>query len=199
MTSLHPAHRLCCWLLLVIAVQCLAGTALLAALPLVALAGMPSLRRWFRLLRRMRWLLLSLLPILGWSVAGEPLWEMGAVPAPTVEGLQDGMTQLARLALVLAAVAILLETTPVAELMAGSRILLSPLRWIGADVDRAVVRLSLVLHYADELSVRDWRSLLVPDAPPGPETVRLRHVATCPADWLALLVASGVAAMACVA
>lgn len=198
MTPTHPGFRLSCWLLLVAAVQCLSGLGLAVGLAMMVLAGAPSLRRWYRLLRRTRWLLLSLLLVLGWSVAGTPLWE-GTLPAPTVEGLQDGATQLVRLSLVLAAVAVLLETTPVPALMAGCRMLLLPLRHLGINADHAVVRLSLVLHYADESAASDWRSLLRQEESSGPETIRLPEAAVRVGDWLALALTVAIALLACIA
>jgi energy-coupling factor transporter transmembrane protein EcfT len=143
--------------------------ALLLALPL---AGRGSLVCWRRLMMRMRWLMLTLIVILGWSVAGEPLWAPGFVPPPSVEGLQDAMTQLLRLSLVLAAVAILVSTTPLPVLMAGCRSLLLPLSVLGLNVDRAVVRLSLVLQLSESAPQTGWRDWL---ATP-PEEVTMRRV-----------------------
>lgn len=195
--SLHPAHRIFSWLLLVIAAQCLSGLLLASALLLMLAFGGEHARRWRHLLRRTRWLLLSLVVIFGWSIAGEPLWELPMLPSPTVEGLQDGLLQAARLSLVLSLVALLLASTPVEELMAGCRVLLGPLRMLGVDVDRAVVRLALVLHYADAPSVGNWRILLTPAAPSGPASVALRVRDVRVADWMAVAGAATLAWLAC--
>lgn len=197
--ALHPAHRLACWLLIVVAMQSLAGIPLLLTFVLVPLLGRACLLRWVRLLRRARWLLLALLLVLAWGVAGEAIWEDGLLLAPTREGLLEGGTQLARLVLVLAAVAALLETTPIPQLMAGVHGLLRPLAVFGVEVDRAVVRLSLALHYAERASAKDWRHVLAPQAATGPGVVHLHLSPAGWHDWLALLVVAGLAAGVCLA
>lgn len=158
----HPATRLVAWLLLLLAVQSLSGIALAGAFLLFPLFGKGALRRGGQLIWRTRWLLLSLLVIFPWGTAGQPLWDGFA--APTYEGLREALTHLARLLLVLLAVAAFLETMPLAELLAATHLLLKPMRGLGLDPDRGVVRLMLVLRYVETLPrPRDWRSLL--DAP----------------------------------
>lgn len=194
---LHPAHRLGCWLLAVIAIQSLAGPALAAAFAVVPLCGRRVLARWGRLAWRARWLLLSLLAVLAWGVAGEPVRDGGGALVPTWEGLAAGATQLGRLLLVLAAVALLLETTPVDRLMAGCHVLLRPFAALRLDVDRAVVRLSLALHYAGRMPKGGWKHLLEPDpAAEAPTAVTLVLPPAALADWLALAAALAVAATA---
>lgn len=183
MGYLHPAYRLFCWLLVVIAIQCLSGIGLAAALAGVMLLGRGVVGHFYRLARRARWLIASLIAVLAWGVAGEPVWAGGGGLVPTFEGLAEGAVQAGRLLLVLAAVAALLETTPVDRLMAGCHALLSPLRALGIDVERAVVRLSLALHYADRLPAGAWKRLLATVsllAPAGPQSVLL---ALPPVRW----------------
>lgn len=188
MNQLHPAHRLGCWLLVVAAIQCLQGVALLLVLATTPLLGRASLGRWLRLLRRARWLLLTLLLVVAWGVAGDPVWELGSWQAPTHEGLSEASTQLGRLVLVLAAVAVLLETTPIDRLMSGVHVLLRPLRVFGLEVDRAVVRLSLALHYAEQMpAAADWKEMLSPAEACGPQVVHLALPSPQLRDWLVLL------------
>lgn len=157
--SVHPAIRLLAWLALLVSVQALSGVVLAAAFALLPLAGRRGLRRGTQLAWRARWLLASLLIILSWGVAGEPLWQGAA--APTIEGLGTALTHFARLLLVLFTVAAFLESMPLPELLAATHVLLAPLRHCGADPDRAVVRLLLVLRYVEILPrPRDWRALL---------------------------------------
>ena len=157
--SVHPTIRLLAWLALLVGVQALSGVALAAAFALLPLAGRRGLRRGAQLVWRARWLLASLLIILSWGVAGEPLWQGAA--APTIEGLGAALTHFARLLLVLFVVAAFLESMPLPELLAATHILLAPLRRCGGGPDRAVVRLMLVLRYVETLPrPRDWRALL---------------------------------------
>ena len=158
-SSVHPTTRLLAWLTLLVAVQALSGAALAIAFAALPLCGWPALRRGWRLAWRARWLLASLLVIVSWGVAGEPLWPGDL--APTDEGLREALTHLGRLLLVLFAVAGLLETMPLPDLLSATRVLLGPLRRLGLDADRGVVRLMLVLRYVETLPrPRDWRVLL---------------------------------------
>ena len=157
--TVHPTTRLVVWLLFLLAVQSLSGKALLIAIVVLPVFGVNVLRRGGFLVWRARWLLLSLLVIFSWGVAGEPLWPGGY--APTHEGLADAFTHLGRLLLVLTGIAAILESMPLSDLLAATHMLLQPLRILGLDPDRGVVRLMLVMRYAEALPrPRDWRSLL---------------------------------------
>lgn len=157
--SVHPVTCLIGWLVMLIAVQCLSGMSLLVACLIVPLSGERVMRRGGRLIWRARWLLLSLLLVFAWGVAGEPLWS--ASMAPTREGVEEAMKHLGRLLLVLTMVAAFLEFMPLADLLAATHALLTPFRRLGMDSDRGVVRLMLVLRYVETLPLpRDWKSLL---------------------------------------
>ena len=172
MLSVHPTTRLLVWLALLVGVQALSGVALAAAFALLPLAGRRGLRRGALLAWRARWLLVSLLVILSWGVAGEPLWQ-GAL-APTIEGLREALTHFGRLLLVLFIVAAFLEAMPLPELLAATHVLLRPLRHLGVDPERGVVRLMLVLRYVETLPrPRDWRVLLKAPAPVVSERVEI--------------------------
>ncbi|MEI7612022.1 MAG: energy-coupling factor transporter transmembrane component T [Betaproteobacteria bacterium] len=158
-SAIHPTTRLVLWLIFLVAVQTLRGTPLLCAVLLMPVLGLRILQRGWKLIRRTRWLLLSLFVILAWGSAGEPLWNSDT--APTYEGLSEALTHLGRLILVLMAVAAFLETMPLPDLLAGARTLFKPLRHCGLDPDRGIVRLMLVLRYVETLpNPKDWRSVL---------------------------------------
>ena len=141
---------------------------LLSILPLRVLC------RGGRLVCRTRWLLLSLFVILSWGIAGEPLW-IGTA-APTREGLMEALIHLGRLILVLMVVAAFLEEMPIHDLLSATYTLFKPLRRIGFDPDRGVIRLMLVLRYVETLpSPRDWRSLLDVPASSESEWVEINH------------------------
>ncbi|MBK7356730.1 CbiQ family ECF transporter T component [Propionivibrio sp.] len=157
--TIHPTTCLLVWLLLLLVVQLLSGTTLAAALLLLPALGTAVLQRGSGLVRRARWLLLSLLVVFSWGIPGDPLWN-GAL-SPTYEGLFEGLTHLGRLVLVLMAVAAFLEAMSLQDLLAATHALLGPLRRLGFDPDRSVVRLMLVLRYVETLPrPRDWRALL---------------------------------------
>lgn len=157
--TLHPGTRLLLWLLLLITVQGLDGAHLAAAFFLLFFFGSSALQRGWQLVRRSRWLLLSMAVIFSWGVAGEPLW-IGPF-APTYEGICESATHLGRLLLVLMTVAALLESLPTAELLMALHWLCGPLRRWGVANERALVRLMLVLRYVESLPQRqDWRAIL---------------------------------------
>ena len=181
--SFHPTTRLLVWLALLVAVQALSGATLAIAFAALPFFGWRVLRRGWRLVWRARWLLASLLLILSWGVAGEPLWP-GAL-APTVEGLHEALTHFGRLLLVLFAVAAFLEAMPLPDLLAATHALLAPLRHLGIDPGRGVVRLMLVLRYVETLPrPRDWRALLKAPVTVVSESVEVDDQALRWADYL---------------
>jgi energy-coupling factor transporter transmembrane protein EcfT len=192
LAALHPATRLCLWLLLLIALQSLDGGGLALAFLALPLLGGAVLRRGGRLAWRARWLLLSLFVIFAWGLPGEPLWD--GVGAPSREGLAEALAHLGRLLLVLLAVAALLESMPLPELLAAARRLLAPLRRFGLDGERGVVRLLLVLRYVESLPrPRDWRQLLAVPAVSSSERICFDDRPLRGIDRLVLLAAAGLA------
>jgi len=178
--QIHPMTRLIVWLQLLVVVQFLNGSDLVVAGLLSPLVGLRALRRGGQLVWRTRWLLLSLLVVFSWGVAGEPLWSTAI--SPTREGALQALTHLGRLVLVLIAVAAFLEFLPLPDLLVATHALLRPLQRVGFSTDRGVVRLALVLRYVETLPrPRDWRSLLMSPAPGVSEVV---EVDRRPKNWL---------------
>ncbi len=161
----------------------MSGVVLATAILSLPLCGLHVLKRGWRLVWRTRWLLISLLIIFSWGVAGEPLWH--GAPAPTHEGLREALTHLGRLVLVLIAVAAFLETMPLPELLAATHTLLKPLQHFGLDSERGVVRLMLVLRYVETLPrPRDWRDLLNAPVSGVSERIEINHQSLCRSDYL---------------
>lgn len=192
--TIHPTTCLIVWLLNLLVVQFMSGTTLVVTLLLLPALGTYVLQRSSRLIWRARWLLISMLVIFSWGIPGDPIWN-GAF-SPTHEGLREGLTHFGRLLLVLVAVAAFLEAMPVPELLAAMHTLLGPLRYLGLDPDRGVVRLMLVLRYVEALPrPRDWRALLDTPQTILVEAVEVNHR---PLRWpdysvaLALAVAVGI-------
>ena len=190
--ALHPMTRLFLWLLLLLSIQSLDSWLLALAFPVLPLFGRAVLRRGRRLAWRARWLLLSLFVIFSWGMVGEPVWD--GLGSPSFEGLSEALSHLGRLLLVLMAVAALLESMPMPELLTASRRLLQPLRRFGLDGERGVVRLMLVLRYVESLPrPRDWRQLLAAPAVTVSERIELDDRPLRRSDRLVLLAASGLA------
>jgi len=155
----HPAAQILTWCLLVVSMQVLTLDILFAPVALILFcAFVISRHKLIQLVRRTRWIMLSLLLIYAYSTPGEALPESFGVFGPTREGLIDGTLQLARLLAALAGLAILLERLHRQQLIAGLYTLFAPLQWLGLSRERLAVRLALTLHYAEAAMLRETRS-----------------------------------------
>lgn len=158
----HPAVLIFLWGCVTVALQSLqSGALLLAGVPLLLAACAFSPSRLFTLLRRTRWIMLSLLFIYAYATPGTAVWAALAQFSPTHEGLIDGLMQLSRLAFALAGLAILLSLLSQQQLIGGLYTLAYPLRYFGLSRERIAVRLALTLYYAETAmldSKADWRS-----------------------------------------
>lgn len=144
---MHPTIRLVC-LLVFSAALAMGGTAgvILATVLLAGCsAGVKTLewRAIGRMVRRLRWLMLSLVILYGWFTAADPLW--GWAGAPSAAGLMTATWRVAVLVLMVWAVSLLMQTTTPPDLLAGLYGLARLLRPLGIAPERVAVRLSLVL------------------------------------------------------
>ncbi|MBI4756109.1 MAG: hypothetical protein HY778_11990 [Betaproteobacteria bacterium] len=148
--SLHPSTRLAIWIGGVLLVGQGHGlSALVCALALLGIAGVWARRRCVVLIRRARWLLVSIVLISAWLTPGEPVVQSPASLAPTLEGLSQGGEQALQLVSMLAMVAMLLELTPVATIIGGIHGLMWPLGVFPTLRERIALRLLLVLQYVE--------------------------------------------------
>lgn len=172
----HPAAQILTWCLLVAAMQVLPLGALLIAAGLILLCAFAiSRHKFIQLVRRTRWIMLSLLLIYAYSTPGQPLLDMLGMFSPSREGLADGMLQLTRLLAALAGLAILLDRLHRQQLIAGLYSLFAPLQWVGLSRERLAVRLALTLHYAEVAMLRStasWQDTLNSLFEPHGETTR---------------------------
>lgn len=160
----HPAVQILVWVALAIVAQALPAAGLVVLVPLLlGGAAMLDARQLIRLLRRTRWILLSLLLIYAYTTPGSGwLPELGRY-SPTIEGMGEGCIQLGRLLSMLSALAILLSLLSQAEFISGIHALASPLRWFGLSRERVAVRLALTLEYAEPTmgeTAADWKSAI---------------------------------------
>lgn len=171
----HPAAQILTWCLLVGILQTLALQALLIAGCLILLASFVLSRmKLVQLVRRTRWIMLSLLLIYAYSTPGQPLLDALGGFSPSREGLNDGVLQLMRLLAALAGLAILLDRLHRQQLIAGLYALFAPLQWLGLSRERLAVRLALTLHYAEVTMLRaqTWQDTLRSLFEPHGETTR---------------------------
>jgi energy-coupling factor transporter transmembrane protein EcfT len=196
----HPATRILLWVLFAAAVAMMGWSGLSAAslLLALALAGLRD-RACLTMLRRARWLLISLLLVYGLATPGPGL-VIGEVPLPVSQGgLEAGLLQAWRLVAMIAGLALLLALTPVPQLVAGIHAILSPLRIFGIDPETTALRLSLTLEYARALGRpkgKSWRDALVAALEPDDEPPSRVVVERPPFTWHdSLALAAGVAAL----
>ncbi|MES1982233.1 MAG: CbiQ family ECF transporter T component [Pseudomonadota bacterium] len=158
----HPAALILLWVGLTVAMQSLQVSALLlTGAALLAAAWALDSARLFALLRRTRWIMLSLLLIYGYATPGTGIWMAIGIYSPTWQGLGDGLLQLGRLANTLAGLCILLSLLPQQKLLGGLYTLTYPLRYFGDGRERLAVRLALTLRYAETTLLdtsADWRA-----------------------------------------
>jgi energy-coupling factor transport system permease protein len=148
------------------------------------------------LLRRARWLLLSITLIYAYATPGEFVRQLPDVLAPTYEGLRDGAIQAVRLAIMLAALSLLLATTSRAQIMAGIYQLLKPLQFFGVLPERFSARLWLTLHYVEhmpsgtlkKLRQESWSMAALDTMNDGPERIVLEFLPWRWLDYLAIAV-----------
>jgi energy-coupling factor transport system permease protein len=160
----HPATWIALWSVFALFLQLVTSRELAwLALPAIALAGHGAPRESLRLLRRARWLLLTIAILFSFATPGERLPAPFGTVGMTVDGLAAAAEHLLRLVALLATLAWLWRAIGRDGLMAGLHCLSSPL---GARRDRLVVRLALALDYAErETGKHDWRAWL--DAAPA--------------------------------
>lgn len=109
-----------------------------------------QLKAAWPLLRRMRWLFLSLLVVYFWFTPGQPL--LPAIASqPTLEGVLEGLQRISALALLALAASLLMQSMTREVLITALYRLLLPLRWLGVQPERVAVRITLTLEAVTEV------------------------------------------------
>lgn len=128
-----------------------------------------------RMLKRLRWLFLSIFIVYLFLTPGELLWQ-GVLWGPTLEGLMQGTARVAVLVLFVAAVNILLVSTEQEAFLSAISWCLQPLSWFGLSHERLAVRIALTLETVSK--VRDvYRHEPRGDELPDSEGPKLRMIA----------------------
>lgn len=149
-----------------------------------------------KLLKRARWLFLSILLIYAFATPGEYVAGFPDAFAPTYEGLQSGLMQALRLAAMLGALSLMLATSSREQFMSGIYFLLRPFRLLGISPERFSARLWLTLHYAEtmpkgiiqHLKQQGWNlEQLLNAEQDAPESVTLQCVSLRWWDFLVLV------------
>lgn len=151
---MHPFVKILCFVLILLLTNTLRDQwliALCAGLCLMALWS--NKRNLLRVVRRMRWLFISLLIIYAFTTPGEYIPELLAYASPTYEGCVLGLLQITKLLIALASLSLLFASSSKQDLIAGLYMLLTPLKLFGLNVERFSARLMLTLDYVEEFAV----------------------------------------------
>lgn len=124
-----------------------------AVISLYVVTGTSHWRPAWQLLRRMRWLFISIIGFYLWLTPGQPLWDSASAWVPTVQGLFEGSTRILALVTLALAVNVLLQTTSRDALVGAVLWLARPLRWVGVAPERLAVRLALVFEVVGNVQV----------------------------------------------
>jgi energy-coupling factor transport system permease protein len=172
---MHPFVKIACFFFLLLLLQYLSPSSIAVLCGLICLlAAVLNLPHFSQLIKRMRWLFLSLLLVYAYATPGEYLAFLPLNVAPSFEGLHLGLMQIAKLLIAVASLSALFASASKSQLMAGLWTLLSPLRLVGLNVERFTVRMLLTLHYVEQMAVQpklklDFSQLdklaLAPDEP----------------------------------
>lgn len=147
---MHVLVKLFCLLMLAIALVYLNVQQLIwLNTVLVIAAYMVDAKTWIGMMKRVRWLLLVLVLMVGFSTPGEyiPFWKLPL--RPTYEGLALGFTQLLTMVIMLAGLSLVLATTSRSVLIGGLYQLMLPLKCLRLDAEKFAVRIWLTLYYAE--------------------------------------------------
>lgn len=191
MKSLHPASVILLCLAYLLAASTRTETTLLMLGGVsTAIAIVFSCAHLTRILRRSRWLLLTMLLLFAWMTPGTAL---PGLPGATQEGLLLAAESIARLLTAIATVSVLLAILPPATLVSGMRSLLAPLAGLGGFRDRLAVRLMLTLEAVEATHFGH------PPASATAISLRLPVVPIGLADHIAALCSAGLIAYAVLA
>ncbi len=153
---MHPLVKILCFLILLLLISTAQGSMLFGALVLVLIfLNYFKIDTFLHMVRRMRWLFLSIFIIYAFGTPGELLPQFPVIIAPTYEGIHLGWQQVEKLLLALAALALLVTRTSKEHLTLGLYMLLTPLKLAGLNVERFAARLMLTLNYVEELAMLD--------------------------------------------
>ena len=154
---MHPVIRIVTFLVFTLAVAFGGYPQLLLALAMLVLfyLRVPTLASlWvsnWQMLRRMRWLFLSMLVIYFWFTPGQPVFSQWADYSPTWQGVQSAGYRIGSLIVIVVAVNIVIKSTAKESLTAGLLWLLAPLRYVGLPHERLAVRIVLTFNMISEI------------------------------------------------
>lgn len=150
---MHPFIKILYFILILLLISVASNQILFLLLTFLCIIVFSfQFRSFLRTIRRMRWLFLSILIIYAFGTPGELIPQFPVNLAPTFEGVQLGLLQIEKLLIALAALSILLTSSPKEQLMLGLYMLFRPLKFLGLNIEKFSARLLLTLNYVEELA-----------------------------------------------
>lgn len=156
MKSMHPFVKILLFIFTLLLMSYMSNAYLLPmSLILFVYATWLARSDFLRVVRRMKWLFISIFIIYAFGTPGEYIQHIPVSVAPTVEGCVLGVMQIAKLLIALAVLSILFATSSKEQLMIGLHLLLSPLNLLGLNTNKFTARLLLTLDYVEELAAKE--------------------------------------------
>jgi energy-coupling factor transporter transmembrane protein EcfT len=153
---MHPVIRIVTFLVFTLFVafggypQLIFSVAVLGLFYALAHAHFPWRTSW-QMLKRMRWLFLSMLVVYFWFTPGKEVFPLLADFSPSWQGIQLGSLRIGSLVVIVTALNIIIKSTTT-ELMTGGLLwLLAPLRSIGLPHERLALRIVLTFNMISEI------------------------------------------------
>lgn len=161
---MHGGLLIFLWLAAVALMQRLPPIWLGVLLVLLGLACMVVARpRVFRLMRRIRILLLAIIVLFAWFTPGTRLIVDWPSISPTVEGLTLAFEHACRVVAVVFCVALLMHYLAASRLVGAIYALLRPFESLGLPAGRIAVRTLLVLELVENKTSGGWKQWLTPN------------------------------------
>lgn len=164
---MHSIIRLACFLLLIAGLATTRHLLFIIVVPVFL--GLFKYHCTFRevlpLLRRLRWLFLSLLILNLWFSSPE------LQLVPSLQGIITALERITALIILVLAAHLLLRTTPTTEIISALTWWFAPLRYIGVRTEIIALRLSLVLD-----TVREVQALSLQLPPRESEQNRIQYI-----------------------
>ena len=154
---MHPVIRIVTFLVFTLCVvfggyaQLLFSLAVLTLFYLLVQSPGVLWRSSWQMLKRMRWLFLSMVVIYFWFTPGKEAIPLMADYSPTWQGIQMALYRIGSLVVIVVAVNIVIKSTPKEIITAGLLWLLVPLRFVGLPHERLAVRIVLTFHMISEI------------------------------------------------
>lgn len=126
----------------------------LAALVMFYLLAQSTPMLWsstWLMLKRMRWLFLSMVVIYFWFTPGQAILAVMADYSPTWQGIQMAGYRIGSLIVIVVAVNIVIKSTPRELITSGLLWLLTPLSYLGLPHERLAVRIVLTFNMISEI------------------------------------------------